>query len=193
MADLLQQLENNEAILWMYLADELGAEDRAEVDRMLATDPMLRQLVDDLRAADQFLRDRVRAVDAELPQADIVARRTALAMQRRRIELLVRPKPAPAPVAKYRWPWWSYPVAAAAAAGLVYLVWWGHQPIEPTPVPKSPNVVFNPTREAEEVAIARLSSVLGDAEEADEAPLSEAERHLAALIGENGSGSMPVP
>ena len=51
MASLLQQLENNEAILLMYLADELGADDRREVEQMLRGDAGLAAELDELRAA----------------------------------------------------------------------------------------------------------------------------------------------
>ena len=63
MSSLLQQLENNEAVLLMYLADELPAEDRAEVEQMLATDA-------GMRAALESLRDVTRRVDEGLAAAD---------------------------------------------------------------------------------------------------------------------------
>ena len=39
MSNLLQQLENNEAILLMYLAGELPEPDRVEVEQMLVSNP----------------------------------------------------------------------------------------------------------------------------------------------------------
>ncbi len=53
MANLLQQLENNEGILLMYLADELESEDRAEVEQLLAADGGLRDELERLRQTQQ--------------------------------------------------------------------------------------------------------------------------------------------
>ena len=41
MSELLHNLENNQAILLMYLADELPAEDRREIDQLLLVDASL--------------------------------------------------------------------------------------------------------------------------------------------------------
>ena len=46
MPTQLQHLENNEAVLLMYLAGELTDSDRAEVEQMLATDARLRAELD---------------------------------------------------------------------------------------------------------------------------------------------------
>jgi hypothetical protein len=49
MGNFLQQLENNEAVLLMYLADELPPEDRVEVEQLLARDGGLRAELERLR------------------------------------------------------------------------------------------------------------------------------------------------
>src|SRR5258706_8742588 len=75
MSNLLHELENNEAILLMYLAGELPEEDRIEVEQMLAGDPALRAELAELAA----LQDRVSGMMA---RADInstdVSRREAV-------------------------------------------------------------------------------------------------------------------
>jgi hypothetical protein len=63
MGSLLQQLENNEAVLLMYLADELPAEDRLEVEQLLARDA-------GLRAELERLRDMTDALTLALTDAD---------------------------------------------------------------------------------------------------------------------------
>jgi len=63
MASLLQQLPEADASLLMYLAGELPAEDRAEMDRRLAGDESLRAALDRLRAVEQ-------AVNAGLGRLD---------------------------------------------------------------------------------------------------------------------------
>ena len=58
---VLEKLENNEFILLMYLADELPAEDKAEVDQLLATDRGLRAQWVELRAAQSGFSERLGA------------------------------------------------------------------------------------------------------------------------------------
>ena len=111
MKSLLQQLENNEAVLLMYLADELPAEDRLEVEQHLAGDANFRRELD--RAShpavteSAALRQANRVVRAE------IARRSLL------------PKPVATPRG-LRYPWWSYPLATAASVLIAFLVWWGN-------------------------------------------------------------------
>ena len=63
MPSLLQQLENNEAVLLMYLADELPTDDLAEVEQMLANDPGLRAELESLRAAHATVLDGLHELD----------------------------------------------------------------------------------------------------------------------------------
>ena len=64
MKSYLQQLENNEAILLMYLADELPLQDRQEVDQMLASDPSLRAELEILRQTHDLAFDALRSLDS---------------------------------------------------------------------------------------------------------------------------------
>jgi len=128
MSSLLQHLENNEAVLLMYLADELPAEDRAEVEQMLATDGSLRASLDALRAVRADVVGILATADASRgdPSAAPAVRRVAREIhqwQARRFS----PPPPSEPVSELRFPWWSYPLTTAAAILIAFVVWWGTQ------------------------------------------------------------------
>jgi anti-sigma factor RsiW len=130
MASLLEQLENNEAILQMYLADELPAEDQAEVDQLLLTDVRLRAELEQLRAdvADNSALFSVADASSPLPVSEAAAVRGTLRAMRQwrlthRDEPVARPAPKGLPFA-----WWLYPSSAAAMLLLAAVVWWGYRP-----------------------------------------------------------------
>ena len=129
MASLLHQLETDEAVLLMYLADELPPEDRAEVDRRLAADAGLCAGLDRLRSAYESVAAAVERDDrlGRLPVPESVAvRRVGREMRQwhaRRLAAAARPA---VPAAMLRYPWWAYPLAAAASIILAFLVWWGN-------------------------------------------------------------------
>jgi hypothetical protein len=124
---LLEQLENNEAVLLMYLAGELPAQDRAEVEQLLATDASLRRELEALSAAHGRVASAIRDLDvAECPPVcdDAAVRQAVRAMWR--WELTHARRPAEAPAARgLRYSWWVYPLASAAVVLLAILVWWG--------------------------------------------------------------------
>ena len=128
MANLLGQLGGDEGVLLMYLAGELQADDRAEVEQRLARDPALRAALESVREAhDAFAAampalDRVERLPA--PQGPGV-RRVVRAMQQWQAGRLAA-EPAPAPVKTLRYPWWAYPLAAAASVIIAFVVWWGN-------------------------------------------------------------------
>ena len=128
MANLLQQLETKEAVLLMYLSDELSPQDRVEVERMLSADPALRAGLERLRGAhDAFVAAMPgldRASRLTVPQS-VAVRRVVRAMRQWHEKHLARPAPAPA-VPPLRFPWWAYPMAAAASLLIAFLVWWGN-------------------------------------------------------------------
>jgi len=116
MGNLLQLLENNEAILLMYLAGELPEQDRLEVEQMLASDAGLRTTLAELAA----LQDDVTGVLARADAAQILARRETVVRRIGRTIAAANPgRPAAAPAAPHRRrlhiAWWAYPIAAAAA------------------------------------------------------------------------------
>ncbi len=127
MSSLLQQLENNEAILLMYLADELPEEDRLEVEAMLQTDTNLAAELERLQAVHEYVRAEMAKLDhaERLPSEQVPLRRVRQEMARR---IALREREMGAIEPQRRFPWWGYPLSAAAAVGLVLLIWWGALP-----------------------------------------------------------------
>lgn len=127
MSDLLHKLANNESVLLMYLADELSAEERAEVEQLLRTDAGLRRMLEALTSEQNRSRAVLETLDAEDPPTltDVAAQRQARRLVHQwSVQRLSRPA-APA-ASGLRYPWWSYPLASAAAILLAFLVWWGN-------------------------------------------------------------------
>jgi anti-sigma factor RsiW len=130
MTSLLHQLENNEAILLMYLADELPAEDRADVEQQLASDPALRTELEELRGVQESFAGTMGRLDAEtrLPVSESVAVRRATRMLRQwQVDHVNGAAAEEEPVKELRFPWWSYPLTTAAAVLIAFLVWWGNR------------------------------------------------------------------
>ncbi len=141
MTSLLHQLENNEAILLMYLADELSAEDRAEVEQLLGSDGSMRAELDRLRGLRDGTVAALAGLDAttRLPVSQSVAVRRATRMMRQwQIDRAHAPPPE-APIRELRFPWWSYPLTTAAAVLIAFLVWWGNRSERPA----APDVARN--------------------------------------------------
>ena len=133
MQSLLHQLENNEAILLMYVADELSAEDRAEVEQMLVSDAGMRAELEQIRAVREAAMVAMASADeaARLPVSENVAVRRVMRMMRQwQIDHAHAPPPEE-PVKELRFPWWSYPLTTAAAVLIAFLVWWGNRPDQP--------------------------------------------------------------
>jgi len=130
MTSLLHQLENNEAILLMYLADELPAEDRADVEQQLASDPALRAELDELRGVQESFAGTMERLDVEtrLPVSESVAVRRATRMLRQwQVDHVNGAVTEEEPIKELRFPWWSYPLTTAAAVLIAFLVWWGNR------------------------------------------------------------------
>jgi hypothetical protein len=128
VSNLLQQLESNEAILLMYLAGELPPQDRAEVEQMLATDPLMRGALDRLREADNAFKTAMPALDraTRLPAPESVGvRRVVRVMRQWQARRLAAPKPVEVR-RRFRFPVWAYPLTAAASVVIAFLVWWGN-------------------------------------------------------------------
>ncbi|MDB5332448.1 MAG: hypothetical protein JWP03_3599, partial [Phycisphaerales bacterium] len=88
---MLQQL-NNEAVLLMYLADELPQDDRADVEQKLATDPTLRAQLAVLEQAQEMFVTGMGRLDAAQPLPGELAavRRITAAMRRNMLEYAAR-------------------------------------------------------------------------------------------------------
>ena len=133
VSNLLQQLQSKEAVLLMYLADELPPEDRVEVERMLAADPVLRADLDVLREAHGAFVAAMPALDRTsrppVPQG-VAVRHAVRAMRQWHAKRVARPSAPPAQT-PLRFPWWAYPLAAAASVVFAFAVWWGHSDRRP--------------------------------------------------------------
>lgn len=128
MASILRQLENNEAILLMYLADELPSEDRLEVEQMLRNDAGVRDMLGRLRETQRRGESILGELDAAtpLPEEDGAVRRLMRNLRKRQLELAARPAEAPVLVPLHkRMPAWAYPVISVAAAIIIALGLWG--------------------------------------------------------------------
>jgi anti-sigma factor RsiW len=132
---VLEQLDQS-AFLLMYLADELPAGERAQVEQLLASDASLRQELETLRSAqEQFVREMASAdaTASTLGEASSINRITR-AMRQHQVRRVLTPA-AEAPKSVHFWarvPRWGYPIAAAAAVALVYVGYWTIKAPDPT-------------------------------------------------------------
>lgn len=135
MSSLLQQLENNEAVLLMYLAGELPETDRVEVDQMLAGDPALRLELAELTAMQEQMSAAFAQADGavHLSRRDAAVREVGRAINNAKAHALQHAKAAPQPKrSRMRIAFWAYPIAAAAllVVGIIIL-----RPTHPAAVP----------------------------------------------------------
>src|SRR5436305_1221553 len=124
MRSLLHQLENNDAVLLMYLAGELPADDRAEVEQQLAADAVLRASLEAMRQAQGALGASLARADVMAMPPAVEAARTAAAVRRvsRAMVKLHAERQAAAATGGGEGPRrtlrllpnWAYPFAAAA-------------------------------------------------------------------------------
>jgi anti-sigma factor RsiW len=189
MGNVLQQLENNEAVLLMYLSGELASEDRTEVEQMLGSDAKLRAELAQLREAQDTVNRNLAKLDeiAPLPASvDVALRQVARVMQQRQLDkLMVKPKAAKP---RRHVPWWVYTTASAAAAIFAVIVWWGLQ---------SDVVVQNNTTVASSVDDTKLDDeqesllekTMGTADESGN--IAEAENQAQILVAEKGQSDQP--
>jgi anti-sigma factor RsiW len=116
MSNLLRQLDNDQAILLMYLAGELPEEDRVEVEQRLVSDPALRDAMAEVAALKSTVDgDLARGDAGTIPRREAMVRRAVRAMTAAQEERFARAAEAAAePARSFRLSWWAYPVAAAA-------------------------------------------------------------------------------
>jgi anti-sigma factor RsiW len=132
MSNLLQQLENNEAVLLMYLAGELPEDDRAEVEQMLANDPALRRALEEVAALQEGVGETFAMADAgvALSRRDAAVRNVSRAMAAARVEnVFARPAAAEVGRSRFRIPYWVYPIAVAALLVVGILLMSDNQPV----------------------------------------------------------------
>jgi anti-sigma-K factor RskA len=120
----LQHLESNEAVLLMYLGNELPEQDRVEVEAMLASDSRLRSELENLRKTHQLAFDALESLDAitRPPMPPIAAQNRISELIR---EWVDRRRRSTAAVSGLRrqFPWWRSTFAAAASLMVVYYIW----------------------------------------------------------------------
>ncbi|MBC7784620.1 MAG: hypothetical protein H7144_12350 [Burkholderiales bacterium] len=124
MASVLEQLDSNEAILLMYLANELPGEDRAAVERRLHADAALRAQLDQIRLAYASLDHAFGRADSAtpLPSTFSAARSFGEAV---RIAHRERVSPSGQQALSRRGLYMLlYPASAAAILAMGMLIWW---------------------------------------------------------------------
>ena len=127
MASLLHELENNEAMLMMFLTGELPAEDHAEVAQMLASDPGLRAELGRIQGAyDSAIGALVKLDDdhSAIPAENHAIRQAMRAMKQWQVDRLSR-QPIVLTPARVKFPVWMYPLASVAALLIGTIAWWG--------------------------------------------------------------------
>jgi anti-sigma-K factor RskA len=132
MDPILNQLDSDEAILLMYLAEELSAADRAEVEQRLAADAAFAARLQELRRAQEIFQDSLRDTDNSQPvsgAASAISQRKLSRMMAQWQVDRARRSAVPAEVRRTRslnLGWWI-PITAAAALFLGFIVWWDLQ------------------------------------------------------------------
>jgi anti-sigma factor RsiW len=126
--DIANQLQTDrEAVLLLYLANELAAGDRAELERMLTADQALRQDLERVRALQERVAGQMAALDAASPlrmSEELSTRRVMKELRRFQLELTTRAPVELEASTLRKWPRWIYPVAAAAALIFMTLFLW---------------------------------------------------------------------
>lgn len=146
MSNLLQQLENNEAVLLMYMAGELPDADRAEVEQMLAADPALRASLAEMTSMHDHMIAMLSQADSalHLSRREAAVRQVSLAINQAKVDGLRAPAPASHPArSRTRIPVWAYPVAAAALLVIGIMIFNGQHPTAaPGPEPAKNAIVM---------------------------------------------------
>lgn len=160
---MIENLENNEQILLMYLAGELPPEDHAAVDGLLATDASLRRQCQELQSLQVAVGDGLGRLDElSMPvSADFAVRQVGRAIRQK----LARPKLVPAAAVSDGPPrswWWLYPTVAAASIAIVAMVWLNRQASEPVVMHPSSSQVLPDTSPS----IAEAPSSAGESDDA---------------------------
>src|SRR4051812_15691630 len=129
MSDITNQPQTDrEAVLLLYLAGELPAQDQSELERILNQDHSLRADLDRLRDLQTQVVGQLDELDSANPlrmSEEISTRRVVREMRRFQLELKSR-SPMQLEASSIRaWPRWIYPMAAAAAIIFAVLGLWG--------------------------------------------------------------------
>jgi anti-sigma factor RsiW len=192
MGSILQQLQNNQAVLLMYLAGEFSPEDRAAVEQRLAGDAELRAELAQLQEAQNSVTANLQHLDETSPlpaAADVALRRVSRMMKQRQLDKLMA-KPAQASRPRRHIPWWAYAAATAAAAVVAVIVWWGMQSDVVVPA----NTVAVVTSEDEnkhlEEQVNLLEMTMRNVDE--NSSITEAENDARILVARKGENDQPL-
>jgi anti-sigma-K factor RskA len=124
MSRFLKKLDDDDAMLMLYVSGEMAPEDKAQVERRLATDAPLRARLSELQVANALCLQAMNSLSAVTAPAlsgdyalDRACRATRQWATRRRAN------PVPAGNMRLRLPLWAYPVAAAAAVLVAVTSW----------------------------------------------------------------------
>jgi len=147
MRSLLHQLENNEAVLLLYLSGELPPEDREEVEQQLASDAGMRRELESLRDLESTLTQSLSKADglampspvAQSAIESAAVRRFSRAMVKIQVERAHADSLQSVPVfaRSLRLPAWSYPFATAAMILIGWVAYWGFSAGSPSRPPGS--------------------------------------------------------
>jgi len=130
MKDMLIHLENNEAVLLMYLAGELPPAERAQVQLLLSRDKGMRATYEELRADEKAADETLTADAASMPlHKERCVSQTIKAMRQWQESPPQRRFVVPQDEKRLLLPWWSYPLAAAASVLVAAAVFFAN--IEP--------------------------------------------------------------
>ncbi|GIW78009.1 MAG: hypothetical protein KatS3mg104_3072 [Phycisphaerae bacterium] len=124
MSTLLNQLQNNEAVLLMYIANELPPADRQEIEHLLKTDDQLKAQYQTILSAYETSERLLNEADkTAIPPKAFTAARTFgdLVRQRRTSEAASVDEKIEY---RRRWSLWWYPTAAAAVLAFGMFLWW---------------------------------------------------------------------
>jgi hypothetical protein len=140
MSPYLNQFESPEAMLLMYLADELPAPERAKVEQMLAQDSALRARLADLAAQNESIDGLLSQVDPPIAASrrEAAVRSVSRAMTARQLERLTRANASTKNARTRRIHFRRFLIPVAAAAVLVAGIFLWPRTIQmrgPQPVP----------------------------------------------------------
>jgi anti-sigma factor RsiW len=127
MSSLIHDIENNEALLLLFLSGELSGEDRLEVEQLLAADAGLRDELARIASEYDFAMNALSRLDAD--RSMVAGENHAIRQAKRAMKQWQRDQqnrqPAAAPMPQRRFPVWAYPSAVAAMLLIGFLTYWG--------------------------------------------------------------------
>lgn len=195
MASPLQNLDR-EAMLLMYISDELGDEDRAAAENMLEQDATLRQRLSELRQLHESIADQLDNLDVHSRPASAESGIVRLLRHMRRHDAFLAERQANMPIEPARsWPRWVYPVASVAAVIFLILGLWAANVIELPGQSGNPDGGYGPGNGLDDQRLVMLDDELQRSfaiSVTSSTALDEADQHFQALQSEDDDVSPPA-